>query len=86
MMNLDSAEKEKKNINFPVTGGHFFLTGNDFFDQTGHNNFEVWICWSLDFFVLFSGSEAIYPLLCLALHTKVHYLISVKKKLTEECA
>lgn len=67
----------------PITRGHRLLTGPDSPYQTCSNDFEVRAGQSPGFYVPASGSETIWLLVCLALHTYVHYSTAEEKNLVE---
>lgn len=79
VMNIDGNEK----LHLPVTSSPYLLTVHGCLDQMEQNVFEVRKGRNPEFFKLFSGSKAIFLLVCLASHTYVHYPITGKKKLTE---
>lgn len=62
-----------------MTGGRYMLTGRDFLDQNGHNNFEIQKGLDPGLFLFFSGSEGICLLVCPATRTYVLYPTFEKK-------
>lgn len=62
-----------KDFCLPVNGGRYLLVGRDRSDRTGHNNFDIQEGRSPGFIVMIPGSEAIVLLVCLVLHTYVHF-------------
>lgn len=77
MMASDSSENEE--LYLLVTGARHDLTDRAYPVHSGHSDFEFWEVRSPGIFVLVSGSEGISRLICLALHTYVHYQMSEKK-------
>lgn len=81
VISSDSAGHEK--LLLPVTGGRYVLNGLDCQDQAGQNDFEDRESRTPGSFILVSGSEALFLLVCPALHTYTHYPISEKKNFAE---
>lgn len=52
---------------------YWFLTGHDFLDAGGHNEFEIWDGKSASIFVLASGAEVVLLFAFSALKTFVQY-------------
>lgn len=66
-----------------MTGGSYFLTGLDYLDENGHNEFYIRERQSSGFFVLPSGSKAVCIIVRAASHIYVHYQTAEKRKLVK---
>lgn len=71
-LNLSRSEE----LYLPMTFGLYLLTSHKCLNQTAYSNFEDRKCWSLGFFELVYGSEAIFVLVCPASYIYEQYPIA----------
>lgn len=80
---MDSNSTWFKELNLLVTGAEYLLTGRSYMDQTVYRGFENREGRSPRLFVMVSGSEARFLLICPAAHTYEQYPMFATIKLSK---